>query len=101
LRFAADRSVEAARIVLGAVSSRPVECLDAARSLIGTPLDDAAIARAAEFAAQPARPMDNTDYALVWRKRVVRDFVSYALREVRGDDVRELRRRVARAALSA
>ena len=40
--------------------------------------------------------MDNTDFALVWRKRVTRDFVSYALRELRGDDVRELRRGIAR-----
>ena len=46
-----------------------------------------------------AKPMDNTDFSLVWRKRMVREFVTYALREVRGDDVRELRRRVSRAAL--
>ena len=32
---------------------------------------------------------------------MVRDFVTYALREVSGDDVRELRRRVSRAALLA
>ena len=31
--------------------------------------------------------MDNTDYGLVWRKRVTRDFVTYALRELRGDPV--------------
>jgi len=43
--------------------------------------------------------MDNTDFSLVWRKRMVRDLVSYALREVRGDDVRDLRRRVSRSAL--
>ena len=45
-------------------------------------------------AAQPARPMDNTDFTLVWRKRVTREFVSYALRELRGDDMREVRRKV-------
>jgi 4-hydroxybenzoyl-CoA reductase subunit beta len=89
-------AVEAARIVLGAVSSRPVEAPEAAASLVGEPLTDAAIARAAERAAHPARPMDNTDFALVWRKRVTRDFVGYALRELRGDDVSELRRRTAR-----
>jgi hypothetical protein len=43
--------------------------------------------------------MDNTDFALIWRKRVTRDFVAYALRELRGDDVRELRRRIARQEL--
>jgi 4-hydroxybenzoyl-CoA reductase subunit beta len=89
-------AVEAARIVLGAVASRPVEAPQAAETLVGGPLTDDAIARAAHLAAQPARPMDNTDFALVWRKRVTRDFVGYALRELRGDDVRELRRRTAR-----
>src|SRR5436309_1326319 len=92
-------TVETARIVLGAVASRPVEAPAAAASLVGAPLSDEAIARAAELAAHPARPMDNTDFALVWRKRVTRDVVGYALRELRGDDVWELRRRIARQAL--
>jgi hypothetical protein len=42
--------------------------------------------------------MDNTDFNLLWRKRVLRDLVLYALRELRGDDVRELRRKVSRSA---
>ena len=33
--------------------------------------------------------MDNTDFELVWRKKMVRTLVSYALHEVRGDDMRE------------
>ncbi len=96
LKLAQDGAVEAARIVLGAVASRPIEAPAAASSLVGERLTDAAIARAAELAAVPARPMDNTDFTLVWRKRVTRDFVTYALREVRGDDVSKLRRSVAR-----
>ena len=40
--------------------------------------------------------MDNTDFTLHWRKRVAAEFVTYALREVRGDDMSEARRRVAR-----
>ena len=99
LKFDADGTVRAARIVLGSVASRPIEVVDAAAALIGRPLTDAAIAEAAEMAAKPARPMDNTDFALVWRKRVTRDFVEYALREVRGDDVRDLRRCVSRQEL--
>ena len=59
-------------------------------------MTDEVIADAAERAAQPAKPMDNTDFPLVWRKRVTRDFVTFALRELRGDDTREVRRRVAR-----
>ena len=101
VRTAADGTVDAARIVLGAVASCPLEASEAADSLVGGTLADESIARAAELAARPARPMDNTDFSLIWRKRMVRDFVSYALREVRGDDVRELRRRVSRLELVA
>jgi hypothetical protein len=62
-------------------------------------LTDEVIAEAAERAAEPAKPMDNTDFPLVWRKRVTRDFATYALRELRGDDTREVRHRVARQML--
>jgi len=98
-KMAADGTVEAVRIVLGAVSSRPVEAPEAAAGLIGQRLTDEAIVQAAERAAHPARPMDNTDFQLVWRKRVTKDFVTYALRELRGDDVRERRRSVSRMLL--
>ncbi|HKB11077.1 MAG TPA: FAD binding domain-containing protein [Vicinamibacterales bacterium] len=94
VKLAGEGTVEGARIVLGAVASRPVEAADAAAGLIGGPLSDAAIAGAAERAAQPARPMDNTDFTLLWRKRVTRQFVSYALRELRGEDMREVRRKI-------
>jgi 4-hydroxybenzoyl-CoA reductase subunit beta len=101
VKLARDGTIEAARIVLGAVASRPMEAPEADLALIGKPLSDAAIAEAADLAARPARPMDNTDFALVWRKRVTRDFVTYALRELRGDDVRDLRRGIARQELLA
>jgi 4-hydroxybenzoyl-CoA reductase subunit beta len=101
VRTTREGTVDAARIVLGAVASCPVEAKDAAASLVGASLTEESIAGAAELAARPARPMDNTDFSLLWRKRMVRDFVTYALREVSGDDVRELRRRVSRSALLA
>jgi hypothetical protein len=43
--------------------------------------------------------MDNTDFVLHWRKRVSREFTSYALRELRGDDMRAIRLRIARQPL--
>jgi 4-hydroxybenzoyl-CoA reductase subunit beta len=95
-KLAVDGLVESARIVLGAIASSPLDAQSAADVLVGQRLTDDVIARAAEDAAQPARPMDNTDFTLHWRKRVIRDFVSYALREIRGDDMRDVRRRVAR-----
>ncbi len=97
-RFDGDRVVEA-RIVLGAVASRPMPAPAAAAALIGRRLDDEAIAEAADLAFGVAKPMDNTDFTLVWRKRVSRAFVTYALRELRGDDMRECRLKIARQGL--
>jgi 4-hydroxybenzoyl-CoA reductase subunit beta len=98
-RFAADGSVVDARIVLGAVASQPVAASAAASALIGAPLSDEQIAIATSLAAQPARPMDNTDFTLHWRKRMTTAFVGYALRELRGDDMRSIRYRIARQLL--
>jgi 4-hydroxybenzoyl-CoA reductase subunit beta len=98
-RFAADGTVEAARIILGAVASRPIDAAAAATAVIGQRLTDEVIADAADSAAKPAKPMDNTDFDLTWRKRVMKDVVTYALRELRGDDVREWRRKISRQML--
>jgi 4-hydroxybenzoyl-CoA reductase subunit beta len=89
-----DGAVEAARIVLGAVASAPLEIPEAADVLFGRALDDDAIAQSAELVAKVGRPMDNTDFSLLWRKRVIREFVTYALQEIRGDDVSEIRRKL-------
>jgi 4-hydroxybenzoyl-CoA reductase subunit beta len=94
-RFDGDRVVEA-RIVLGAVASRPLEVPAAAARLAGHALDDDLIAAAADDAYALAKPMDNTDFELVWRKKVVRSLVTSALRELRGDDMREARTKLAR-----
>jgi 4-hydroxybenzoyl-CoA reductase subunit beta len=98
-RIGADGSVDTARIVLGAVASQPVEAPAAGAALAGRALTDDQIERAAALAANPARPMDNTDFTLLWRKRVTRAFVTYALRELRGDDMRAVRRRIAKQLL--
>jgi 4-hydroxybenzoyl-CoA reductase subunit beta len=100
-RFSMDGTVERARVVLGAVASRPLLSAEAAEALSGTRLDDESIERAATLAAKAAKPMDNTDFTLHWRKRVAARFVTLALREVRGDDMREERRRIARHSLEA
>jgi len=100
-RFAGDGTVEQARVVLGAVASRPLLSVEASDLLIGTRLGDEVIEQAARLAAKAAKPMDNTDFTLHWRKRVATEFVSLALREVRGDDMREARRRIARQSLDA
>jgi len=98
-RFAADGTVADARIVLGAVASQPIVAAGAASALVGAPLTDIQIALAANRASVPARPMDNTDFTLHWRKRMVNAFVTYALSELRGDDMRSVRYRIARQLL--
>lgn len=87
------------RIVLGAVASRPLEASKAASLLAGAQLTDDAIAAAATAAGEIAKPMDNTDFELVWRKRMVRALVTNALRELRGDDTRAARLRLSRQLL--
>ena len=84
------------QIVLGAVASRPMVATEATSSLQGRKLTDDVIAEVAEQASKVAKPMDNTDFTLHWRKRVASEFVTYALKELRGDDMGETRRRVAR-----
>ena len=67
--------------------------------LVNQPLSDELIEQAAVAAGDIAKPMDNTDFELVWRKRMVRTLVANALKEVRGDDMRAERRRLARMEL--
>ena len=93
------RRVEDAHIVLGAVASRPLEAEKASALLRGQDLDDELIAAAAATASEVAKPMDNTDFELVWRKKMVRSLVSHALHEIRGDDVRARRYQLARQEL--
>jgi len=91
--------VDEVRIVLGAVASRPLAATRAEALLKGQALDHDLIAQAAKAAAEIAKPMDNTDFELVWRKKMVHSLVTYALQEVRGDDMRERRLRIARQLL--
>ena len=88
--------IEEARLALGAVASRPFLVEKAGAFLKGKKLTDEVIAEAAGMVANRAKPMDNTDMDLYWRKEVADDFAGYALRELRGDDMRATRLRIAR-----
>ncbi|MBP6775209.1 MAG: FAD binding domain-containing protein [Gemmatimonadaceae bacterium] len=91
--------VEAARLVLGAVASRPLHSPKAEALLVGQMLTDDVIAAAADAAYDVAKPMDNTDFELVWRKKMVRSLVTSALCELRGDDMRAKRVSLAKQVL--
>jgi 4-hydroxybenzoyl-CoA reductase subunit beta len=85
-RLSAQGIVEDARIVIGSVASRPLVAGDAAKHLAGKPLNAETIAETAALAARVAKPLDNTDFDMSWRKKVTAEFVTYALRELCGDD---------------
>jgi CO/xanthine dehydrogenase FAD-binding subunit len=67
--------------------------------LCGKRLTDEVIATAARTLAARAKPVDNTDLDVYWRKHVAPTFIGYALKELRGDDMSEVRLRTARQTL--
>jgi 4-hydroxybenzoyl-CoA reductase subunit beta len=99
LGVAAAKSEEGVRIALGAVASRPFLVEKANAFLKGKQLTDEVIDEAAKLVASRAKPMDNADLDLYWRKDVAAEFARYALRELRGDDMRDTRLRIARQPL--
>jgi len=76
--------VRDARIVLGAVASLPRPAEKAAAALVGERLTRESIARVADLAAGPAKPLDNTDFTHPYRKRMTRVFVARALAAIAG-----------------
>jgi len=79
LRFADDGTVADARLTLGAVASHPVEASEAAASLIGQRLTPDLIASVAALAAKRARPLDNADLTINYRKQVTPIYIRRAL----------------------
>jgi 4-hydroxybenzoyl-CoA reductase subunit beta len=95
-RFSGNGAVEDARIVVGSAASRPLVAAEAARFLLGRSLSQETIAEAAAITARIAKPLDNTDFDMTWRKKVTAEFLTYALRELRGDEVSAERERLTR-----
>ncbi|MBV8857310.1 MAG: FAD binding domain-containing protein [Acidobacteria bacterium] len=75
-------AVEAARVVLGGIAPAPLEVEAAGAALTGSTLDDETISAAAEACYLRARPLDNTDHLMNYRKQMARPFVLRALREL-------------------
>ena len=61
--------------------SDPV-ALNAGRALTGGPLDEERMRAAADACYLKARPLDNTDYLMNYRKQMARPFVLRALQEL-------------------
>ena len=82
LKQAPDGTVEHARIVLGGVGSHPMEMPQAEQLLLGNKITPPLLEEIAQAVFQPARPLDNTDYHLFYRKRMTAVFVKRALAEL-------------------
>jgi 4-hydroxybenzoyl-CoA reductase subunit beta len=69
-----------ARIALGAVRSCPFRVREAEEVLRGERLVPSVVEAACEAASRAARPLENTDFTVLWRKRMVKVFLLRALR---------------------
>jgi 4-hydroxybenzoyl-CoA reductase subunit beta len=76
--------VKNARIILGGIAPSPIEVKEAGDALIGQPFDREHIQAAAEAAYTKARPLDNTDFVMNWRKQMTRQYTLRALQELSG-----------------
>ncbi|MEK6320590.1 MAG: FAD binding domain-containing protein [Acidobacteriota bacterium] len=83
LDIADDGTVRDAKLILGGVAPAPIEVSEAQQALIGERFDQERINAAAEACYLKARPLDNTDFVMGWRKQMARPFVQRALEELR------------------
>lgn len=75
--------VEAVRLFVGGVGSRPQEAAEAASFLAGRSLADEEVVReAARLVAKVAKPLQNTDFESGWRKKMATEYAARALREL-------------------
>jgi len=84
LRMEQDGFCTEARLVLGAVSSQPVLVSEAVGLLTGKRITPELIRDVAEVAAKSAKPLDNTDMSLSYRKKMASVYVARALYEAAG-----------------
>ncbi|MBO0790313.1 MAG: FAD binding domain-containing protein [Ktedonobacteraceae bacterium] len=79
LRFDEQENIMDARIALGAVASYPIVASDAASLLIGQRLSPELIETVATKAARQARPLDNADLTMGYRKQVLPVYIRRTL----------------------
>src|SRR5437899_1939183 len=82
VKLSSDKTVEDSKIILGGVGSYPIEAARAEKIIAGKKLTEEIIREAAQAAYQPAKPLDNTDFAMTWRKEMARYYVAGTLREL-------------------
>lgn len=86
LRTGKGGIVEQARLVLVGVGSCPKVIEEAGRALVGSPLSRETVDAAAEACFRRGKPLDNTDFGMHWRKRMIREQVREVLTALREKD---------------
>ena len=74
--------VRDAKIFLGAVASKPIEAVEAQQAVIGKEITKESATAAGEAAFIRAKPMDNADLHMHWRKEMAKVYVKGALLEL-------------------
>jgi len=81
LRCDENNVIRQASVVLGGVASFPLRVTAVEEQLLGQTAGKALFKAASQAAFKPARPMDNTDYHLYYRKKMVPVYVERALEQ--------------------
>ncbi len=76
--------VREARVSIGGVAPAPLRALEVEAALRGQTLAPEAIDAAAKRVFQPTKPLDNTDFTVLWRKQMAEVYVRRMLRELAG-----------------
>src|SRR5215471_18130901 len=79
VKTSADGTVSSAKLVLGGVAPAPIEVIEGEQALVGHKLDREHIEAAAKACYLKARPLDNTDFLMNWRKQMARPYAIRAL----------------------
>lgn len=74
-------TIREARVVIGAVTDRPIRAVGAESLLSGAPVDAAVLARAAQAAAEEVQPLADIRGSASYKRDMVRVFVRRALEE--------------------
>jgi 4-hydroxybenzoyl-CoA reductase subunit beta len=82
LRLDGAGLIASARVFVGGTGSRPHEARAAGDFLAGKVLGPSVISEAARLIARIAKPLENTDFSLGWRKAVAREYAARALGEL-------------------
>ena len=71
-----------ARIVIGGIESSPIRVFDAEEKLIGEKLSPERIELVAQITSRVAKPVDNTDMQLGYRKKIIKQFFKKSIKEL-------------------